>query len=79
MAATSYVSSESIMTYAERELAAFRRALIGVVGDESLECAIDIWIRALESLDCLDEDFEKFFRNVTIQTAGQLAKCTKAA
>lgn len=78
MAAACYVSSASIMTYAERELAAFRRAVIDVIGDESLECASDIWIRALETLDCLDEDFEKFFRNVTIQTASQLTRCIRA-
>lgn len=78
MAATCYVSSESIMTYAQRELAAFRRAVIDVAGAESLECASDIWIRTLESLDCLDEDFEKFFRNVTMQTADQLRICITA-
>jgi hypothetical protein len=78
MAATCYVSSASIMTYAEWELAAFRRAVIDAVGDESLECASDLWIRTFESLDCLDEDFEKFFRNVTIQTASQLTRCIRA-
>jgi hypothetical protein len=68
-----YAPSVSIMDYAEHELAAFRRAAIDAVGWGRLAYATDIWIRTLESLDCPDEDFEKFFRSVTIQTAAQLA------
>ena len=72
MLATSYASSVSIITQAENELAAFRQAAIDVVGQGSLAHATDIWIRTLESLDCPEEDFEKFFRSVTVRTAAQL-------
>lgn len=72
MTATSDVSSASLVNYAEHELAAFRRAAIDIVGRGSLAYATDIWIRTLESLDCPDEDFERFFRSITIRTAAQL-------
>lgn len=76
MPATSYASSASIMNHAEQELAAFRRAAIDTVGQGSLAHATDIWIRTLESLDCPEEDFEKFFRSVTVRTAAQLTLST---
>lgn len=72
MPATSYVSSATIVNHAEQELAAFRQAATDVVGQGSLARVTDIWIRTLESLDCPDEDLEKFFRRVTIRTVAQL-------
>jgi hypothetical protein len=58
---------------AQRELTAFLRASVDVVGTSGIRRASDVWIEAMQGLDCPDNEFKKFFRKVTICAAGQLA------
>ena len=57
---------------AEREMAAFLTAASEVAGQRSMRRAGDAWLHAMESLECPDENHEKFFRRVTIKAISQL-------
>jgi hypothetical protein len=64
----------TIFDEAERELAAFLCAITDVVGRNGLTRASEFWIQVMENLDWPDENFEKFFRVVSIRAAAQLAE-----
>lgn len=68
----------SILNEAERELAAFLCAATSVVGLSGLPRASDFWIHVMEGLDWPDENFEKFFRGVTIRAVAQLLEDSTA-
>ncbi|HMF77846.1 MAG TPA: hypothetical protein VK604_19475 [Bryobacteraceae bacterium] len=59
---------------AERQLGAFPTTVGDVFGNDKVEQAADLWIRNLEAADCIESDTEKAFRQITIQTAAQLAR-----
>ncbi len=71
-----YVSSLSMQAQAERELAAFLSAANEVSGQDNMQCASDTWLETMKSLDCPDEDYEKFFRRITILALSQLIACS---
>ena len=71
MPPTLEVLSVSIVTQAEREMAAFLRATTDSAG-HTLPRATDAWIRAIESLDWPEANHEKFFRSVTILAISHL-------
>jgi len=67
-----FVSSLAMEAQAERELAAFLRAASEFAGHDVVGRAGDTWLQTMESIDCPDENHEKFFRRVTILAISQL-------
>jgi len=63
--------SYEVVDQAARELAAFLWATSDVVGHGSFLRASDIWINTMESFIWPDGNFEKFFRNITVQATAQ--------
>jgi len=57
---------------AECEMAAFLKATTDLVGDRGLLRAGDAWIRAMESLEWPNQNYDKFFRRVTILAISRL-------
>lgn len=67
-----FVSSLTMEDQAERELAAFLRAASEFAGHDDVSRAGDTWLQTMETIDCPDENHEKFFRRVTILAISQL-------
>jgi hypothetical protein len=63
------------MQAAERELAAFLRAIIEVVGAKFQQKAENLWIRILETADWDGESPEQFFRLISVSAIAQLTGC----
>jgi len=57
---------------AECEMAAFLKATTDLVGHRGLLRAGDAWIRAMESLEWLNRNYDKFFCRVTILAISRL-------
>lgn len=64
--------SVDVVSLAERELAAFLRATSGVGDQSGFSRASDIWLHTMESFAWPHENFERFFRSVTVRAAAQL-------
>lgn len=77
---TDVLPAASIFNAAEHELASFLCAVTSVIGFNALSRACDLWIQIMKSSDWpANENFEKFFRNVTIRAASQLEDSSRAA
>ncbi len=63
---------QRIKKQAECEMAAFLKATGDLVGHRGLLPAGDGWIRAMESLEWPSQNYEKFFRRVTILAISRL-------
>jgi len=57
---------QRIKKQAECEMAAFLKATADLVDDRGLLRAGEAWIRAMESLEWPNKNYDKFFRRVTI-------------
>ena len=57
---------QRIKKQAECEMAAFLKATADLVGHRCLLRAGEAWIRAMESLEWPSQNYDKFFRRVTI-------------
>jgi hypothetical protein len=57
---------QRIKKQAECEMAAFLKATVDLVGHRGLSRAGEAWIRAMESLEWPNKNYDKFFRRVTI-------------
>ncbi len=66
------ISLLTMQARAERELAAFLRAISEMPDQNNMPRASDAWLQTMESLDCPVENYELFFRRVTIRTISQL-------
>jgi hypothetical protein len=77
---TNVLPATSVFNDAERELAAFLCAVTSVIGFNALARASDLWLQVMNSSDWpAHENFEKFFRSVTIRAAAQLEKSAGTA
>jgi hypothetical protein len=63
---------QHIKKQAECEMAAFLKATADLVGHRGLLRAGDAWIRAMESIEWPSQNYEKFFRRVTILAISRL-------
>jgi hypothetical protein len=63
---------QRIKKQAECEMAAFLKATGDLVGHRGLLRAGDGWIRAMESLEWPNQNYDKFFRRVTILAISRL-------
>ena len=63
---------QRIKKQAECEMAAFLKATADLVGHRGLLRAGDAWIRAMESLEWPNQNYDKFFRRVTILAISRL-------
>ena len=63
---------QRIKKQAEWEMAAFLKATADLVGHRGLLRAGDDWIRAMESLEWPNHNYDKFFRRVTILAISRL-------
>lgn len=70
--------SLGVAMQAEREMAAFVKAMTDVVGQSGLWRAAEVWLHALETLDWPDENHEWFFRQVSILPISQLVTNSEA-
>ena len=64
--------SQCIKKHAECEMAAFLKAAADLVGHRGLLRAGDAWIRAMESLEWPNQNYDKFFRRVAILVISRL-------
>jgi hypothetical protein len=64
--------SQRIKKQAECEMAAFLKATADLMCHRGLLRAGDGWIRAMESLDWPSQNYEEFFRRVTILAISRL-------
>jgi hypothetical protein len=78
MAEYEVTHSLNIKRQAEREMAAFLKAVKGAVGQGGLLQAGDVWLRAMESLDWPDVDHKRFFRRVSVIAISQLLASSNA-
>jgi hypothetical protein len=62
----------NIKRHAEREMAAFLKAVFDVFGLSGLRRAGEVWLQEMEVIDWPDANHEKYFRRVTIQAIFQL-------
>lgn len=69
-------SAESLCPHAERELAAFARAVQELFGPEQARQAIEDWIEKLELTDCRIPEAVRDWRGLTIAAAVRLASRT---
>jgi hypothetical protein len=77
---TNVLPATSIFSDAEHELAAFLCAVTTVIGFNALARASDLWLQVMKNSDWpANENFEKFFRSVTIRAAAQLEESAGAA
>jgi hypothetical protein len=72
MAEQDNAHSLGIAMQAEREMAAFVKAMTDVVGQSGLRRAGEVWLHAVETLDWPDENHDRFFRRISILAISRL-------
>ena len=68
------ISLPALCAGAERELAAFARAVQALFGPEQARQAIEDWMEELESMDWRSQETVRDWRGLTIAAAARLAR-----